>query len=234
MDISSYTKYTRYSVFALLILGVISLGFTTYIFWKNYEIVGTDQMNNYWEMLSAIGIIIGVAAIATEYIENTNQREYDRQQTFIEQTETNWIELEKYFVQNYPYLARLYQQMYPENYTLKGLPPNLSKDDMRKVIAVEQHTCSILFQIIENVYIFLSSQLGSNEYCGWLFVWKSWFKSSIIMEQWRLTKNYYSQQTKNFIDNCIIKDCLSLKNFCNKEEQTPFNLTWFIDNPIHP
>lgn len=234
MDISSYTKNNRNAVYVAIAISIVFFIVVTYLFWHNYEFVGTDQMGNYWVMLEAWGVLMAAGAIAIESMDSNNQKELERQRAFIEQTENNWIELEKYFALNYPFLARLYQQIYSDNKTLKGLPPNLTKDDMFKVVALEQHTCSILFQIIENVYIFLSSQLGTTEYCGWLNVWKSWFKSPIVREQWNLTKEYYNKQTQHFVDDCIILDCDELKQFCIREANAPFSLGTSFENPLEP
>lgn len=220
MDIASKTKKTQYMVYVIIFSVAILLVLITTMFWCNFDLAGTTQMGNYWQMLSAMAVIMGVGAIIMQYIDSNHQREYEQQQTFISQTESHWIELEKYFAQNYPYLARLYQQIYSGNKTLRGLPKGLNKDEMEKVVAFEQHTASILFQIIENIYVFLSSPLGSSEYCGWLNVWKSWFKSPIVLQQWHQTRSFYNQQTQNFIDYCIIKECPELKRFCDTEQKT--------------
>jgi hypothetical protein len=210
-------RNNRYTVYSILLIGIIILASITYIFWDNFDIAGSNQVTNYFEMLGALSVIIGVGSIALDYTNDIREKEETQQQNQIDETQESWIDLEKFFVANYPYLARLYQQMNTNNPTLKGLPPNLSKEDMFKVEAFEKHTCSIIFQMIENVYIFISSQSGSGEYCAWLRIWQIWFKSPILLQQWRYTKMAYNIETQRFIDLCVIKNCPKSKQLCNNE-----------------
>lgn len=217
MNLYTETPSSKTRVAIYIISGVLIFILVNYIFWSNYDFVGSQQLNNYWQMFAAFAILIGAGALINDYWENAHQHQNEQEQIYINQTEGNWIELEKYFASNYPYSARLYQQMYSHNPTLRGLPKDLDAKEMDKVRDFEQHTCIILFQIIENIYIYLSARPGNTDYCGWVKVWKSWFKSSIILEQWKFSKQFYDNQTQLFIDLCIIGNCPKVSELCMNE-----------------
>ncbi len=196
-DNRSFTSFFIYGTIAIIFLII------NYYYWQNENIVSTQKFNNFWAMLSSIGVVAGLIAIVHEYYKNGDEKKYEQRQLFVQQTESNWIELEKYFVSNYPYLTRLYQQMYKDNPTITLPPINFDKKDLHKAKMHEIHVCAILFQIIENVSSFRSYLLPA-EFDTWIVTWKSWFRSDIVLEQWKYMKKFYNSYTQNLISWMII------------------------------
>lgn len=190
-----------------------------YYFWKNSDIVNSMKFMNYWEMLSAIGVIAGFFAIYVEYTKSLEQTALEQQQLFTQQMQANWIDLEKYFVTSYPYLTRLYQQIYDKNPTIMNPPLKWTPKEYHKMRMYEIHTCSILFQIIENI-VASSSHLLQYEIDEWIVAWRSWFKSPIVREQWKYMRSYYNIKTQGFIDSCLLKSQSNCQISSFNESQT--------------
>jgi hypothetical protein len=120
--------------------------------------------------------------------------------SFIAETQRNWIEIEKYFNDSYPYLAKLYSEMYPNHVT--DLPVLTGAEFVHDKIS-EYHACQILFQTIENLV--LTNRVVSVNDWGWGKIFYSWSGSATFKKHWEYSKNFYNINTQEFINNIVNK-----------------------------
>jgi hypothetical protein len=179
----------------------VFIGFTYYYFWiSETSIVETTKFSNFCTTLSFLGIILGFTVMALDYCKDRDHMEKEDLNTKVKECQTNWIELEKLFISQYPYLDRLYGQMYPSHPEMKDIKLKLTDDEWRKVRVLEVHVCSILFQCIENICTY-----GDPDHLHeWVLVWKSWFQSKIVRRQWSVMRQFYTQSTQLWVDQHIM------------------------------
>ncbi|AYV84518.1 MAG: hypothetical protein Hyperionvirus28_6 [Hyperionvirus sp.] len=191
-------------IYIVTIVFIGTIIYTYFYFKYNLGGTGPKSYSNYLKTLTVIIIALAALVAVSQYKINSTKEEFDQTQTLLNEAQVNWIEMEKIFINNYPYGERLYQQIYKTNKILQN--NKISVKDMERVIAFEIHMCSILFQSIENVSWAIKKITGdwSNIQYGWINAWRSWFKSPIIREQWELTKVFYGRITEEFVDKLII------------------------------
>lgn len=189
----------------LIILMLISILIASYFF-VFYDL-SSSHYANYISTLTLVGTIIAAIIFIYQYKQVNEQSSNDKTKKMTRQLQTDMIDFENTFMQHYLYLSRLYQQMYQDNDALrKSSHINLSKDQMLERDYYEVHMCTIMFQIIENIYLSnLKDQddLNNPQNIAWINKWKSWFKSQIVREQWNYRKKFFGSDTQKFIDNII-------------------------------
>src|SRR5438132_1141857 len=185
-----------------------------YQFWHSTQFVSTEQFANYWHMLAGLGLLAGIITIYMEYRKDLEIKAKEREEVSLQQTNTYWIELEKYMAQATPYLDRLYKQMYSQNKTIREPPYQFDENDEDKRRMYEIHTCSILFEIIENILTAVSS-LKEEDLIDWLETWQSWFRSPIVRGQWKYMGSNFNKDTRKFIETCLlVQNPMSQKGKC--------------------
>jgi hypothetical protein len=154
-----------------------------------------------------LSVLAGLTVIISFFI-NTNQAisqnkkilenmESERQKELVRENEKYWVDLEKLFMNNYPYLNNLYIELYPDNKNLNKV--ELSGLEKFHQSNLEVHVCNILYQIIENVL-----HTESNLELSWKNVFKSWSKSEIFRSNWEVSKQFYDKNiTVPYIDDLI-------------------------------
>ncbi len=179
----------------------VFIGFTYYYFWvSGTSIVETTKFSNFCTTLSFLGIILGFTVMAIDYCKTRDEVNTENTNTRVKECQTNWIELEKLFIAQYPYLDRLYSQMYPSHPEMKDVKLKLTPEEWRKVRVLEVHVCSILFQSIENICTY-----GDPEHLEeWIRVWRSWFQSQIVRRQWSVMREFYTPSTQLWIDQHVM------------------------------
>ena len=177
------------------------------LFWTT-NIGQSDKFNKYVGFVSVFStnIIVGSFIITLQQNDReAKQRAKDddlRQAAlFTSETEKNWIDLEKMFKEDYPYLAQLYREMYPENPNIPT--PTLTPEQEIEAKVKEEHACAIIFQTIEN--IISTTQSSPDQDFGWPRIFSSWTKSAIFQENWQYSKQFYNPTTQRFIDGLIGK-----------------------------
>jgi hypothetical protein len=193
----------------------LSMAFWTTDIWQNKRALAYFSTLS---LFSTLAIIISFLITTQQNTSLAKQRikDEDRKNAtdFIAETEKNWIELEKFFNNNYPYLASLYKEIYPNNTTLPT--PTLTSDQQIEAEFKQQHACQIMIQIIENI---ISTRSFVDTSWGWSAIFKSWSKSPIFQKIWSYSKEFYNPLTQEFIDNLISQ------KLSNPEEIKHFLLT---------
>ncbi len=198
----------RLLIYVTTAVTIIFVGIAYYLFWViGLNLVETTKFGNFFAVLSFIGIILGFIVLITEYFKYQDEQATDDQNQRVNESQLNWIELEKMFITHYPYLDRLYSQMYPNNPALKDIKFKWTPEEWQKVKILETHTCSILFQIIENVCMtsdWTPEHANQSHYNDWLKIWQSWFQSPIVRRQWNSMKTYYTPETQKCVNTHLL------------------------------
>jgi c-di-AMP phosphodiesterase-like protein len=168
-----------------LLLYIILL--LTIILW-NTDIIKDNKLVNYITILSVIVAILS-------YIIQHKQHLKSEEERYVKQVKSNWTDIEKMFMDNYPYLNRLYKQIYSYDDRLKNISDPLITEE---VIVKENHMAVILIQVIDNLV----------QSDTWDEVFKEWFKSPILREVWKSRKKFYNEETVKYIDSICGNSCL--------------------------
>jgi len=191
-----------------IILSVMLLSFTLVSYLYFYKNIGSSNYANYIHSLTFLATLFPLIIIIYEYQENNAELDKQKIQDIIRNMENDSITFENLFMNHYPYLARLYQQIYSDNKLANDLPlPSLSADDIKKRNFYETHVCSIMFQYIENTLLTRSAyqiKFDDPQFKEWVLNWKTWFQSVIVQEQWNSMKRYYGKDTQDFINYYIV------------------------------
>jgi hypothetical protein len=187
----------------ILLLGsfaVLTIGFFSTDVYKN------DKFMKYIGLLSVFSTLAFILSIMISLERNRNddisrrkQEDERKAAQFISETEKNWIDLERLFSDNYPYLTALYMELYPNN--LITIPP-LTSEQQIETQDKEYHTCQILLQTIENI---VNTEAIQSLNYGWLPIFQSWLKSPKLQKIWNVSKHFFNPTTNTFIDGILNK-----------------------------
>lgn len=180
----------------------------TVLFWVT-DISKNEKFMKYISVLSVITTLIFIISFVNN-IKNTEKQIDDKKATdFINETEKNWIELEKYFSNNFPYLSPLYKELYADNQTIQ--PISLSPDQQTEANYKQLHACQILYQTIENLVNTEPELTYDRLNFGWYKIFSSWSKSDIFRSNWESSKSFYNPTTQNFISSLINRNATETK-----------------------
>ncbi len=177
----------------------------TITFWTT-NVYKSEKFMKYFNILSIFSTMAFIVSFMLSVQQNDKaaQRrvkdEDDRKAAeFTVETEKNWIDLEKLFNDNYPYLSGLYKELYSDNLNL--ITPVLTNDQKIEASVKQQHVCNILFQIIENI-LSTNKDLGGLGW-GWEKIFQSWSKSPTFQSNWNYSKAFYNPITEAYINKLI-------------------------------
>lgn len=155
--------------------------------------------------ISTVIIIMSFVFTIYQYQKSQKDKEYSE---FISDTEKNWIDLEKMFFSNYPYLANLYRELNMPSQSVLPEPPQLSDSDKIQQQYKENYACQILFQIIENI---INTKEIPKDY-GWNVIFINWGNSPTFRKVWSVSRSMYNPTTQSFIDNLVANKFSSPKD----------------------
>lgn len=193
------------TIWVIIILFILMLSISYFYFFGD---LSGSHYANYISTLALIGTLVVAISFIYQYKQANDTARSDKIREYTRELQAYWIDLEKIFMDKYPYLSRLYQQINQNNLPLQTLTSDtFAENQINKIKFFEIHMCSIMFQIIENVY--LENFQEPNDFndpinIAWINKWKSWFKSNIVREQWSQKKNFFSVNTQKFIDGYIL------------------------------
>jgi hypothetical protein len=188
-------------------IGAMVSGFVlfTLLFWTT-KISENETLIRYVNILSVfstLAVIVSLFLSLKQSEEESDRRLKDEDarkvDEFTAETQRNWIDLEKLFMENYPYTASLYDEIYP------GSPvqiPSLSPEQQIEAQDKQVHVASTMIQIIENVITARGVQRGDY---GWAPTFISWLGSPTIQRVWASSKKFYNPVTNAFIDGVLNK-----------------------------
>jgi len=184
---------------------VLAIVFVSYLYF--YADISSPNYANYVASLIFLATFFPLIILIYQYQENNNELEKEKSKDVVRNLENDSINLEMLFMTHYPYLAKLYQQIYHSDITSQLQLPTLTPDETKRQKFYEMHVCSILFQYIENTL------LTSNAYnispddpqsVEWILNWQTWFQSDIVRSAWTDIHKFYGKNTQDFIDEYIL------------------------------
>lgn len=189
----------------LAVILIVAFTIFTFFFWVT-NISDNKKFFQYLSTLSTFSTIIIIISFIysikqgeKEDIRRQADRDEKKSADFINETEKNWIDIEKFFNINYPYLSQLYKEIYQNNILIPSV--TLTPEQQTESKIKEQHATQILFQTIEN--IISTTPVIKNAKWGWIKIFQSWSKSQIFQSNWSYSKNFYNPKTQEFIDGLI-------------------------------
>ena len=192
------------TIILIIFFSLIFLGLTISFF--KTDLYKSERFAKYTSVISVLATLSIVVSFFINIKSNSDndrrrsdQEEKDRQRDFEQETQKYWIDVEKMFIENYPYLNNLYKEMYSDNPNI--IPVQLSGQDLIEQQNLQQHVCQILFQTIENIYN--TKSIDPN--FGWQPIFEHWTKSDIFKSNWKYSKQFYNLETQKYIDYLINK-----------------------------
>jgi len=184
---------------------IFAAAFVTYLYF--YKDISSSGYSNYIISLTFLATFFPLIILIYQYQENNSELEKQKSKDVIRQMEADTISFEMMFIKHYPYLARLYQQIYPSRHVGSISLPSLTPEQMKQRDFFEIHMCSIMFQYIENTLLTFNGYNlidDDHQFAEWVLNWRSWFQSDIVKTQWENVKQYYGENTQDFIEQNII------------------------------
>jgi predicted PurR-regulated permease PerM len=185
-----------------LILAVLFIIFViiTYIYWVYDKKI---TIKHYISAISTVGITLIIIGFIYNYTKQVSNGVSTKEQNNIELINGTLVSLEKLFMDNYPYLEKLYQQM---NRLPKDIPSNIDK-------SVENndtiHASQIILQSFENNVTALGGSKAdweSSTRKPWLVEFRRWFSSPELRKMWNLSQRLYGRDTIDFYNRYILSD----------------------------
>lgn len=204
---SNTSWYTdiRSIIAAVLVVMVVF----TLVYWKT-PIGSNERFTTYINSIGVIGALVAIVFGALQIRDALRSNIISEGQLIVFQTDYNWSQIERIFIDNAPDLNRLYKQIYSGDYTIKDVvEPNITSDIILKEVA----TCSIIIQAVDNIVTYLIKEfhtddvveLAQRDNTGWTQSFISWFKSPILREVWKYRKTFYDSKTIEYVDKVLLK-----------------------------
>lgn len=190
----------------------------TYIYWGR-DVVDRTKFSQYILSLSVLGTCVSLYSLILTYKYNDTSFKKNSISSTIHNLERSYMDLEKLFMDYYPYSVELYREIYNNCDSIEY--DKLNIEDENKRTMVNSHLSSIIFQLIENTLIFLGDIKKNNNklyfqlYNKWYGIWMLWFNSQILKSQWQNKRILYSKKTQQVID-MMVKLNSTTNNICNK------------------
>ena len=189
-------QLTRVAIIVIVVI-ILILSFVSLYYWKHPESRG--QIHDYLSTISGLGVLmVLVTFVITSYYQ-------DVQLADLHNDGINQIRRRLYsdtlntYIKYYPYLNRLYSQLYPEQH----IPvPTITDTDKRD--SLEMLAMSELLQVVEEV-VMLNAHSSWSEgiFSAWIATFQSWFQSPLLQHYWTNNAKYYDPQVDTFIQRLI-------------------------------
>ena len=100
------------SIIILIIVTILGMGIISYFY--IFGDLSGSHYGNYISTLTLTATLIGAIMLLYQYSQATQQTNMTTLNSTVQELQTDWINLEQQFMLNFPYLSRLYQQIYPD------------------------------------------------------------------------------------------------------------------------
>jgi hypothetical protein len=185
------------------VIGIIAF-FVIYssLYWY-YNLAEVPHFLQYLESMYHLTIFVALLGFIMDRIAEFNQQ----QVTLNDQQETGFLDIQALFLQYYPESIPLYKEIYRQDKDISKLivPTNINYGKKRMV---DSFICITIIKRIENIYFIMIQDPNyqqSDIYHEWVGVWRNWFMSPTLREEWQDDKNIlFPDQLNDFIDQVII------------------------------
>lgn len=186
--------YLSLSIVITLIVMIILI---TYIY-KDRDI-DRIVLTEYFSIIGGLSIISFLFTYIVTSYENYQQ---NRHSTIIKLQDDRLDAIgyiDKLFIQEYPYLNRLYDELYPRN---KVYIPSDNEIDTKKRNTLETFAINYIITYIEATYITNLANNYIQQYMNRQF--KMFFKSPMVREYWINNQNLFSSVFNNFVQHVLL------------------------------
>lgn len=204
------------TIISLVVVAVIFVVITV-VYWT-VPATKDQRINGYLSALVAVSLFLGVLS----FVISSNNQVVQAANIAVSQDLSldygAWLSLEQRFASD-PNLLRLYQQIYPNNIVAQYLPTPPVTPDM---VNAEIHMTSIMFQTMASINesVILSGGTWANmPDSGWLAVFRSWFLSPIVREQWELNKQFFGTEAIDFVNTYVYPYIGAQIDTCGTKQQ---------------
>lgn len=208
--------YRNALLFGLFVLILVSL--TVAYCWHYNLLAGTKEeaARLYIDIFQATFIVLGFYILAYGiYIFHRN--------LIINTVDQNAVSLDNLMRSHFPFSARLYSQIYPDNPVLCKLAN--SPSTLAAMAADEPKTRWTEIILIQILYSSVSEWIDFRPVPlpDTLRVARSWFKSKLVREQWPLYRQFYSDAVVSFVEQYCFP--------CSEHKMPPW-WAYFLDNTL--
>ena len=214
----------RVSIFIILFIIIISI-----VYWAT-PLGKNPKFLEYLGVISLIGGLLAIAAFVQQEAQAERILATATVNNTITQNQDTWISTERMLIME-PTLLRIYKQMYPNNIPLQEIPSEIDGG----ITAKEIHFTAILFQLIENILSPIAyglTPVNTDDNRTWVRVFKSWFESEIVRNQWEYTKTFYTDLTQKLINQIILNYFAQQTGGCIRDELAILELGVKTENII--
>lgn len=162
---------------------------------------GKTFLVEYATVITGVSVILVLASFAYQYIDGENDEKETRIRDRISLTSEAMIDIEREFNTNYPYLQRLYSQIYPSIPTVPVIIDNKVREEN-----IEIHMVQILLRHMQSIFSFNGGLQTVWEETDpiWLKNFRMWFSSPIVRDIWERSRDLYPDDMNVFIEKQII------------------------------
>lgn len=186
-----------------VIIIIIILYIITHLYWFSPH--GENIiLNRYISAIAVVGTLVAIFSFYQSYNDASQNAKISLNKEFIESDEKAFIDIEEFFIQNYPYNFNLYKQLYSNDPELQKI--HVYVDDPVRERITEIRTCKILLKRMETIYFIFGQNnwINNDKTKPWLTLFTTWFKSPILRSSWANLKQYHSDSFRKFIDQYVI------------------------------
>lgn len=183
---------------------VVSFGILVYIYLYT-NLPDYKRFQGFLGGLSSLGILFSIIAFLINKIMADSEAKKNTLLVNNKLLDNGFTNIEKLFLDNYPYSSELYLDIYKNEPSIHGT--NIFIDDHSKKKLVETHIISIMLQEMENIiniYSMDESLIYRDTYEEWLRTWQKWFSSQKVRKIWKEKISNYSEGTKKFVNSRLL------------------------------
>lgn len=183
---------------------VVSFGVLVYIYLYT-NLPDYKRFQGFLGGLSSLGILFSIIAFLINKIMADSEAKKNTLLVNNKLLDNGFTNIEKLFLDNYPYSSELYLDIYKNEPSIHGT--NIFIDDHSKKKLVEIHIISIMLQEMENIiniYSMDESLIYRDTYEEWLRTWQKWFSSQKVRKIWKEKISNYSEGTKKFVNSRLL------------------------------
>lgn len=175
---------------------IVLFAVLTALYWFT-PLSSNEKFSKYISVLSVLSTLVVVASFIFSMQQSRKQQEEKERQEFMQDTNQYWVSIQGMFMKEYPYLQKLYSELYSSNPEI--VVPPLTDEQKTEARAKEEQACQTLLQTIENIV--LTRKVSETHEVGWYNIFKSWLKSPTLKNSWINSKSFYNTRTAEFIES---------------------------------
>lgn len=171
-----------------------------------------NTLYQYTQVVSLVAIILGIASLRLQMQRDDSVESRVMRVEFLGQAYEPMERLQRLFIDEYPYLNRLYQEMNGQRVApAPGL--DLAKDEQ-----LSQHAAAIIFNDMQRVFELVEAERGIRvndtapirQFASLMQLWRCWMASPMLQCYWRQRRGVMSPDFVRFVETRILNKPLQV------------------------